>query len=51
LIGFRYAPPRDLFRGVRWSTEHALADTLANLQGRSVGFLRPLNDVDDASDI
>ena len=51
LIGFRHAPPRDLFRGVRWSTEHALADTLANLQGRSVGFLRPLNDVDDASDI
>lgn len=51
LIGFRHAPPRDLFQGVRWSTEHALADTLANLAGWRVGFLRTLKDVDEASDL
>ena len=36
-------------RGVRWSSEHALADTLANLDGRSVGFVATLSDVDDAA--
>ena len=51
LIGFRHAPPRDLFAGVRWSTEHALADTLANLQDKRVAFLRVLNDVDEVSDL
>ncbi len=51
LVGCRGAPPRDLFRGVRWSSEHTLADTLANLQGRRVGFLRTLNDVDEAGDL
>ena len=51
LIGYRHAPPKDLFRHVRWSTEHALTDTLANLRGRRVGFLRGLNDVDEAGDL
>jgi len=37
-----------VFEGVRWSTAHALADTLANLRGRRVAFLRELEDVDDA---
>jgi rSAM/selenodomain-associated transferase 1 len=36
------------FRGVRWSTKHALADTLANLDGRSVARLKRLDDIDDA---
>jgi rSAM/selenodomain-associated transferase 1 len=37
-----------LFRGVRWSTAHALADTLANLDARHrVARLRVLEDVDD----
>lgn len=50
LIGARKtaALPRDLFRGVRWSTAHALADTLATLGGRSVGLAAELDDVDDA---
>jgi hypothetical protein len=34
---------------VRWSSEHALADTLAHLAGRSVGFVATLSDVDDAA--
>jgi rSAM/selenodomain-associated transferase 1 len=36
------------FDGVRWSTEHALADSLANLTGSSVALLDMLEDVDDA---
>ena len=46
LVGFgprRVARP---FAGVRWSTEHALADTLANFAGRRVALLRTLSDVD-----
>jgi hypothetical protein len=39
-------PP--LFKRVRWSTPHALADTLAGLPGRlTVGFAARLEDVDD----
>ncbi len=51
LVGARRvaALPAGLFRGVRWSTEHALADTLATLpRGASVGFADRLADVDDA---
>jgi glycosyltransferase A (GT-A) superfamily protein (DUF2064 family) len=44
----RRRPP---FRAVRWSTAHALADTLDNLRGRPVGFLRCLEDVDDAASL
>lgn len=51
LIGVHQKPPRDLFAGVRWSTEHALSDTLANLRSKRVSYLRTLNDVDDASDL
>lgn len=41
----------DLFDGVRWSTEHALADTLANLpSGTRVGLVETLNDVDEVED-
>jgi len=38
------------FGGVRWSTSHALADTLANLAGRSVACLPALSDVDTPAD-
>jgi rSAM/selenodomain-associated transferase 1 len=42
--------PRDLFAGVRWSTPHALADTLRNVPRRlRVGFAATLADVDDAA--
>jgi uncharacterized protein len=35
------------FAHVRWSSQHALTDTLANLKGASVGFVDALEDVDD----
>jgi rSAM/selenodomain-associated transferase 1 len=42
--------PARPFAAVRWSTEHALADTLTNFTGRSVAMLRWLHDVDTAAD-
>ncbi len=51
LIGARRRPAMiDLFRNVRWSTPHALADTLANVPGnRRVKLLDTLADVDDGA--
>lgn len=41
---------RRLFRNVRWSTEHALADTIANLpRNRSHALADMLEDVDDTA--
>ena len=41
--------PRDLFKDVRWSTGHALADTRDNIdRPLSVGFVDTLEDIDDA---
>ncbi len=42
--------PARPFAKVRWSTEHALADTLANFAGRRVALLRWLGDVDTVAD-
>lgn len=51
LVGLKRRPrvPR-AFRSVRWSSEHALADTRANLVGGRVGMLGRLTDVDEAED-
>lgn len=53
LIGVR--TPAHAFRlydGVRWSSEHALADTLANVPKHwRIAFLPTLNDVDVAADL
>lgn len=40
-----------MFKSVRWSTEHALSDTLANLHNGRVGILTKLRDLDDFSDL
>jgi rSAM/selenodomain-associated transferase 1 len=51
LIGARRSRPlpRSLFSGVRWSTAHALADTLATIPaGYTTGIADTLDDVDDA---
>jgi uncharacterized protein len=50
LVGVRRRPrvPRPFGR-VRWSSEHALADTLGNLAGQPVGYVATLSDVDDAA--
>jgi rSAM/selenodomain-associated transferase 1 len=52
LIGARRLRPLPLalFAGVRWSTPHALADTLATIPAHcSVAFADTLDDVDDAA--
>jgi rSAM/selenodomain-associated transferase 1 len=51
LVGFRRSPrlPRDPFRAARWSTPHALADVMANLDGMRVARLDTLADVDDGA--
>lgn len=53
LIGLRRAHPlpRGLFHGVRWSTEHALADTRATLSGLRIAQIATLQDVDTAADL
>ena len=52
LVGLKRRPhvPR-LFASVRWSSPHALADTLRNARGLSVARLEVLCDVDTAADL
>ena len=53
LIGLKHpyhAPPR-MFENVRWSSEHALEDTLATLGRLRVVFADTLSDVDTADDL
>jgi len=50
LVGTRCAPrPPRLFANVRWSSPHALEDTLANARGLKVALLAELEDLDDAA--
>jgi rSAM/selenodomain-associated transferase 1 len=42
--------PADFFGNARWSTEHALADTLVQFRHHRVGFVRTLHDVDTVAD-
>jgi rSAM/selenodomain-associated transferase 1 len=50
LVGLRRGrAPEGLFRNVRWSGPHALADTLATLANRKVALAGTLADVDDRS--
>jgi len=54
MIGLRRggrAVPAGLFGGVRWSSAHALADTVASLAPLDVGFAATLRDVDEAADL
>ena len=51
LVGLgRRARLPGLFENVRWSSPHALADTLAGIPGARVAFAARLGDVDDAAD-
>ncbi len=50
LVGMGPRRPAQPFAAVRWSTQHALADTLANFAGQRVTLLRMLHDVDTAAD-
>jgi len=48
LVGLkRSSRVRQIFANVRWSSAHALKDTLANLKGARVALAHPLSDVDD----
>jgi rSAM/selenodomain-associated transferase 1 len=50
LVGFREPPPAEVFRGVRWSSAHALADTLAHIRRKKIAPMLPvLEDVDDGA--
>jgi hypothetical protein len=51
LVGHGPRRPSRPFADVRWSSAHALSDTLANFVGRRVALLRRLRDVDDAADL
>jgi rSAM/selenodomain-associated transferase 1 len=44
-------PPVTLFRNVRWSTSHALQDSIDSLPGRRVALADTLSDVDTAEDL
>jgi len=50
LVALAPRRPAHPFAGVRWSSPHALADTLRNFAHRKVRFLRRLRDVDDEAD-
>lgn len=43
--------PIDLFKNVRWSTQHTLADTRATLGDARVALVDVLRDVDEAKDL
>jgi glycosyltransferase A (GT-A) superfamily protein (DUF2064 family) len=48
LVGLRRRPRFiDPFANVRWSSEYALADTIAHLKGEEIAMLRMLRDIDD----
>ncbi|HXA22481.1 MAG TPA: TIGR04282 family arsenosugar biosynthesis glycosyltransferase [Acetobacteraceae bacterium] len=51
LVALSPRRPARPFAAVRWSSEHALADTLMNFVGRRVAMLRTLHDVDTADDL
>ncbi len=50
LVGARKLPVA-AFQNVRWSTEHALADTAASFKGARIGYGDTLADVDTAADL
>ena len=51
LVGFGPRRTPHPFARVRWSSEHALSDTLANLSTRRVALIRTLRDVDCVNDL
>jgi rSAM/selenodomain-associated transferase 1 len=52
-IGLRrtYPMPRALFKDVRWSTAHAMADTERSLHPMDIGYLETLVDIDTGADL
>ena len=50
LIALGPRRPGELFGASRWSTEHALADTLKQFRHHRTGFIRTLSDTDTIAD-
>ncbi len=50
LVGFGPRRAAQPFANTRWSSQHALADTLTNFPGRRIARIRTLRDVDTAAD-
>jgi rSAM/selenodomain-associated transferase 1 len=51
LVALGSRRPAQPFVNARWSTRHALMDTLRNFRGRRIAYLRMLRDVDTAADL
>ena len=53
LVGLKNTtpPPSKLFQNVRWSTSHALTDTLKTLPGKRIAFVDTLRDIDTGADM
>ncbi|MBE1285473.1 MAG: DUF2064 domain-containing protein [Rhodobacteraceae bacterium] len=53
LVGVKHAGalPATLFRNIRWSSEHALADSAASFGGRRIALVDTLEDVDTVTDL
>lgn len=47
LVGMSGKRPATPFENARWSSRHALADTMRNFPRRTVGLLRQLHDIDE----
>lgn len=53
LIGFRKHPPEPFFKGIRWSSQHTMADTLRNARTHDLRIhcLETMNDIDTREDL
>ncbi|MEM7193261.1 MAG: DUF2064 domain-containing protein, partial [Pseudomonadota bacterium] len=53
LVGAKHPKtlPRRTFQNVRWSTKHALADSMVSLHDKRIGLIDVLFDVDTAADL
>jgi hypothetical protein len=51
LVGLGLRRPANPFARVRWSSAHALSDTLANFRAHRVALLPPKRDVDEVADL
>jgi len=53
LVGLKHPArqPSGFMQGVRWSTEHALADTVLTLRGQRIVQVAALRDVDTVDDL
>jgi len=50
LVG-AHSLPRTAFDGPRWSTRHALSDSIATLPGKRIAIVEALSDVDTVNDL